>query len=766
MPDDAISPAGVIGRDTARLEGRAKVTGEARYASDEPVADPAHAFLVTSTVARGRILALHLGEARAVPGVLDILTHENVGGQSKPLPPTKGGGGSTTTLESDRVWHGGQIIAVVLAESYEIAREAAYRVRVDYAAETPAAGFDDPGTEIQGVAEATGQEDPRVGDAHAAFAGAAVRVDGRYSTPTQHHNPIELFTTTCAWDGDRLTIHEPSQFVGGLGATVARQIGVAPDKVRVLSRLVGGAFGSKGAATARTAWIALAARRLGRPVKLVATREQGFTIVTYRAETRQRVRLGASPDGRLRALIHEGWEVTSRPSNYNVQGTETTARMYTCPNVSTRVQIVHADRNTPGFMRAPPDLPYAFALESALDELAFALELDPVELRRRNDTDREPIHGLPFTSRGLVRCLDAAAKAFGWDHRDPRPGRMRDGDWQIGWGCASSYYPAKSGAACARVFLRPDGTARVEMAAHEIGNGALTVLAITAADRLGLEPERVEVRLGDSDLPAAGLAAGSSHTAGIANALALACEEVRARVARAATAANDGPFAGRDPATLGFAGGALRGADGAAEPLAAALARVAPAASGSPPGAVEGYAEHVPHGAPPDAARKAREGQPTVIGGAQLKDRIQYGFGAQFAEVRVHARTGEVRVPRLVGAFAAGRIVNPRTARSQLMAGMIWGIGSALHEGTEIDRRTARYANTNLAEYLIAVNADVGAVEVVMLPEEDALVNPLGIKGVGELGCVGTSAAIANAVFHATGRRVRHLPIRVESLLA
>ena len=758
MSDDVLQPGSAIGRDVARIESRSKVTGEARYPSDEPVDNPAHAFLVTSTVARGRVVALHLGEARAVRGVLDVLTHENVGKQAKPLPPAKGGGASTTTLESDRVWHDGQIVAVVLAESYEIAREAARRVRVDYAAEPPTAGFDGLGAVTEAVAEVTGQEDPAVGDAHAAFAGAAVRVDARYATPTQHHNPIELFTTTCEWTDDRLTIHEPSQFVQGLGATVARQLGIPPEKVRVLSRLVGGAFGSKGAATARTAWIAVAARRLGRPVRLVATRDQGFTIATYRAETRQRVRLGASPDGRLRALIHEGWEVTSRPSNYNVQGTETTARIYACPNVSTRVHVVHADRNTPGFMRAPPDLPYAFALESALDELAFALELDPIELRRRNDTAREPIKGLPFTSRGLMRCFDAAARSFGWDHRDLRPGTMRDGDWRIGWGCAASYYPTKMSAACARVTLWSDGTVRVDMAAHEIGTGALTALALVAADRLGVEPGRVEVRLGDSALPAAGLAAGSSHTASICNALALACEEVRARIARAATAAGAGPLAGRDPGTLVLRDDTLRGTDGTAEPLRVALGRLGG-------GAAEGYAENVPYGAPPDAARKLQQGQPTVVGGAQLKDRIQYAFGAQFAEVRVHARTGEVRVPRLVGAFAAGRIVNPRTARSQLTGGMIWGIGSALHEATGIDRRTARYVNRDLSEYLVPVNADVEAVEVLLLPEEDALINPLGIKGVGELGCVGTNAAIANAVFHATGRRLRDLPIRVESLL-
>jgi len=759
MPQDVIQPNGVIGRDIARGDGPAKVTGEVRYPSDESVPNPAWAFLVTSAIARGRVTGFRLDEARAVPGVLDILTHANTQGQVKPLPPPKGGGHATTTMESDRIWHEGQIIAVVLAESFEAAREAAYKVRTDYAEEPPAAGFGSPGAEEQPLAEASrGHEDPAVGEAERAFAAAVAKVDARYGTPTQHHNPIELFATTCAWSGGTLTIHESSQFVHGLAATVAHQLGMDPKDVRVVSHFVGGAFGSRGQATGRTAWIALAARRLGRPVKLVATREQGFSIATYRAETRHHVKLGAGRDGRLQALVHEGWEVTSRTTNYTVTGTETTARIYACPNVATRVSVVHADRNTPGFMRAPPETPYAFALESAMDELAVALDMDPVELRRRNDTDREPIKGLPYTSRSLVRCLEAAAQAFGWSRRDPRPGAMREGDWLLGWGCAAAYYPAKIGPSSAQVLLMPDGTARVRTGAHEIGTGTYTVVAQTAADRLGLDPGRVAVEIGDSSLPAAGLSAGSSHASAVLNTVALACEQLRARLAQAAVTANEGPLAGRDPSELVLAGGTLRAPDGTAVPLRDAMGPLGP-------GPLDAYAEHNPHGAPPDGVRKVQQGEAVVTGGSQLPDRIQYAFGAQFVEVRVHARTREIRVPRMVGAFAAGRIVNPRTARSQLMGGMIWGLGAALHEVTEIDTHTARYANDNISEYLIPVNADVPRVEVMILPEEDRLVNPLGIKGVGELGIVGVNAAIANAVFHATGRRVRELPIRVEDLL-
>ena len=337
-----------------------------------------------------------MAAAEAVPGVLDILTHWNVGDQAK-KPALASGGETTTTMESDQVWHDGQIIAVVVADTYEAAREAAHRVGVTYTEEQPAATFGSPGAEEEQRDDGE-HEDYSVGDADAAFAAAPVRVDARYSTPTQHHNPIELYTTTCAWNGNQLTIWEPSQFVYGLRGSVAKQIGIEPEKIRVVSKFVGGAFGSKGGATARTAWVAIAARRLGRPVKLVATRSQGYTIVTYRAETRHHIQLGADTDGKLLALRHEGWEVTSRPSTYNVSGTESTARAYACPNILTRVNIVHADRNTPGFMRAPPDLPYMFALESAIDELACELGMDPIELRRRNEPERDPVTGLPFSS--------------------------------------------------------------------------------------------------------------------------------------------------------------------------------------------------------------------------------------------------------------------------------------------------------------------------------------------------------------------------------
>lgn len=753
MADDAAP----FGKGASRIEGPDKVTGAARYAFDEPVANPAHAWLVTSAIARGRVTGMDLTAARAVRGVLDILTHDNVGDQAPPPPPMNPKDGSTTTLQSDRVWHDGQIIAVVVAETPEAAREAAGRVRVSYAEEKPSAGFDSPGATTEPKPTQPGKNDPKTGDFAIAFAAAPVTIDQRYSTPTQHHNPIELFTTTCVWDGPHLTVYEPSRTMWGLKAGLAKQLKMDPAQIRTVSRYVGGAFGSKGQVSARTAWIAIAARRLKRPVKLVATRDQGFTIHTYRAETRHRLRLGATADGRLTALGHEGWEVTSRPSGYNVSGVESTARMYACPNIETRVNLVHADRNTPGFMRAPPDTPYMFALESAMDELAYALNLDPIELRRRNDTMVDPVSGKPFSSRSLMACYDAAGAKFGWSRRDPTPGAMSDGDWQVGFGCATACYPSNIGPGAARLTLTPQGKATVQLAAHEIGTGAYTVVALTAARGLGLKVEDIKVVLGDSDLPPIPVAGGSNNAATTASVVHKACEEARSRMAAAAVAAKDSPLNGADPAGLKLENGALVGPKGR-EPLAKALARVSP-------GVLEIHAENAPPGSKEGAVAGLYKGQVAMVRGTGREDVTAFAFGAQFVEVRIHRLTREIRAPRIVSAFAAGTIVNPKTAYSQYMGGAIWGLSSALHEKTEIDPRAARYTNDNLADYLIPVNADVPSVEVIMVPETDDRVNPLGIKGIGEIGIVGMNAAVANAVYHATGVRIRDLPVRLEQLL-
>ncbi|PDT87376.1 xanthine dehydrogenase [Bradyrhizobium sp. Y36] len=762
MTAAAPEPKENMGQPVPRYDAVVKVTGRATYASDMPLDNPAYAFLVTSAIAKGRIDRFDLDEARSVRGVIEIVTHENAPELKESKLFSDGGYAGTTIqpLKSAEISHDGEIIAVVIAESYEAAREAANRVKVSYTATAPSATFDSPGTT---AAAAKGQnaqfkEDAKVGDFAKAFDEAEVKITAAYGTPTQHHNPMELFTTSCAWMGDNLVIYEGSQYVYGLKNGVAEQLGIDPDKVRVVNPYVGGGFGSRGSMTPRTAIIAAIARRLNRPIKLVPTRDQGFTIATYRAETRHEIKLGAARDGKLVALRHEGAEVSSRADAYCVGGTKTTTRLYACPNVDSLVSIVRADRNTPGFMRSPPEVPYLFALESAMDELAVQLNMDPVELRRINDTTNEPIGGKPYTSRSLMACFDEAAKAFGWAQRSPQPKSMSDGDWLIGYGCAATCYPTQMAPSAARVRLQRDGRTRVEIAGHEIGTGAYTVIAQTAADRLGVPLEKVAVFMGDSDLPPAPVAGGSNSTASTCSAVMMVCDQIRQRLFKAVMPDS---LTEKAKETVGISPAPTTQAAKSDRPL-----DIEKAFDALGVGVVEEYGEWKPDGAPLDSFRAMHSGHPRLVGGHQMKDQIAYAFGAEFVEVRINRFTHEIRCPRLVGAFAAGRIVNPRTARSQLMGGLIWGMSSALLEATEIDERYARYVNDNLADYLLPVNADVPGVEVIMLSEQDDRINPAGVKGLGELANVGTNAAICNAIHHATGQRIRNLPVRLENIEA
>ena len=739
MPKAAPEPLSNMGKPEPRLDGRLKVTGEARYGSDFVVSNPAYAFLVTSAIAKGRIESMDLRAAEAVPGVLEIFNYENTG-ELKDIKYARGGGGPISSIQGfgPRIDYGGQIVALVVADTFEAAREAAHMVRVNYESEPPSATFDSRGATSESAAN---EGLPQAGDAEQAYAAADVRLEAQYETPTQHHNPIELFTTTCVWRDNQLTIYEPSQFVYGLKANAAKKMSLNIADVRAVSPYVGGAFGSKAQFSPRTGLVALAAKRLNRPVKLVATRDQGFTIQTYRAETRHRIRIGAERGGKITSFIHEGWEVTSRPDPYSVSGVEDSARLYGFATVKTGVTLVHADRNTPGFMRSPPVVPYIYALESAMDELAVKLNTDPVELRRINDSSVDAT-GKQWSSRTLMKCYDQAAERFGWANRSAQPGSMRDGDWLIGWGCASAVYPTHVGAAAARVRLMANGTANVQIAAHDLGTGAYTVIGQMAAESLGIPLSSVTVELGDSELPPAPVAGGSNTTASACSAVMKACQSIQARLIQPAD----------DRTTVGSAG-----ADHNELNLEDRFKSLGV-------GAIEEYAEYLPPGAKPDSMKNLYAGTP-FLGGGSKGEKLMYATGAEFVEVRVHASTREIRVPRIVGAFAAGRLMNTRTARSQYMGAMIWGISSALHEAAEIDPRTARYVNDNLADYLIPVNADIRDVDVILVPEEDTFVNPVGVKGIGELGNVGTAAAVANAVYHATGVRVRKLPIRLEKLL-
>ncbi|AWN38282.1 xanthine dehydrogenase family protein molybdopterin-binding subunit [Methylobacterium radiodurans] len=747
--------AALLGRPHIRVDGLQKVTGATRYASDRRFPNLAHGALVTSAIPRGRILGIETAAAAAISGVLGVFTHRDFAGGIRPVAHLMAGGYANSShlpLGSDRIAYAGQILALVVAETDEAARAAAALVTVGYEPEAFAASLDAPGAETVRLADLKEKhEDPRRGDADAALFAAPHRISALYRTPVQHHNPLELFTTTCLWEGERLTVHEPTRYVGALKHGLAEQLGLDPGNVRVVSGPIGGHFGSKLALSQHTALVALAARRLGRPVALVPTRRQCFTIANHRPETRHEIHLGADRAGRFTALVHEAEMGASRFDPFAMEGTDVTASLYACPAIRTEERAVRLDRNTPGPMRAPPEVPYLFALESAVDEMAAVLGLDPIELRRRNDTSTDPVSGKPFTTRPLIRCFETGAEAFGWGRR--RAGPERDGAWLVGLGCAASVRPVKIAPAVMRVAIAPDGTVAVESAHHEIGNGITTLLAMGAADWLGVPVGSVTVRLGDTDLPPAGLSGGSSTTTSLMNALDQACRSLRARLA-AGAAAEGGPLAGAETADIRLAGGSLAARDGRSVALGRAVAALDLRG-------VETVAEFVPDGVGPEGLAAVKAGHIALsAGGAALS----WAFGAQFAEVRVHEETGEIRVARLTGAFAAGRVLNPLAARSQLAGGMIWGLGSALLEETVVDRGT--YPNADLAEYLVATAADVPPViEAILVRDDDAGVNALGVKGLGELGIIGVNAAIANALHHATGRRLRRLPIRCEDLL-
>ena len=723
------------GKPIARYEARDKVTGGKIYSDDLPLpSKPAYAWLVTSAIAKGKITAINDSASRAVPGILMVMTHKNRPALNPMATFSKGGLGLTSqeALGGPEIAHDGQIVALIVAESFENAREAAHKLDITYQEERPATTFGSPGVVNITQAELNPKhEDPSLGDVDAALAGSAHVVEAEYSTPVQHHNPIELFTTTAYWDGGKLIMHEPSQFVWGAKASVAKQFGLEQEKVHYKSPFVGGAFGSKGALGQRTALVALAAKELNRPVKLVATRDQGFTISGHRQETRSKIRLGCDAKGRLTGYDHMLDEFTSKLDPYSNMGIENSSAMYAFKAIGSKAKLSRGDRNVPTFMRSPPEVPVMYALESAMNELAEKAGMDPVEFRKFNDTRVNPRNGAPYTSRSLNECFDEAAASFGWGKRTPKPGSMRDGDWLIGWGCATATYPTSMTPSTANVTLNSDGSAKVEVAAHDVGTGAYTIIGQAAGERLGIDPQRIKVICGDSDLPPGPISGGSVTTASVTSAVATACDELLAKLGAKGPMSDDDRRAAFD--RIG-------------------KTTIAEHGEWAPPGMDKSKIKALYKGGIP-------------FGGGAGEDKTMFAFGAEMVEVRINARTREIRVPRMTGAFAAGRIMNPRTARSQYLGGMIWGMASALLEATEMDEKRGRYINDNIAEYLIATNADIPEVDIIMVPEVDTEINVLGVKGIGELANVGTAAAITDAVYHATGVRVRDLPVRIENLL-
>ena len=701
-----------------RVDGPAKVCGTAIYSSDVRLPHMAYAVAVTSTVARGRIRHIDAAAALAVSGVLAVATQEDADMAGiRHVGHVLVGSWANSTLRplaSPHIHYAGQLVALIAADTPQAAQDAAGRLHITYDSEPPIATLA-AATNAQPLATIReSHRDRRCGNVDQAMAQAAAVLEADYATPIQHHNPIELFSSTCVWQGDQLTVYEPSRSIGAVKHGLAAQLGLNPDQVRAVASLIGGHFGAKLALSQFTAPVALLARRLDRPLRFCATRAQTYTLANHRSESRHHMRLGADAAGHLLALSHSATTVSSRFDDFAMPGTDVSTAMYACANVAALEQVARVDRNTPGPMRAPPEVPYLFALESAIDELAHALNLDPIELRRRNDTLTDPVDGKPFTTRPLMRCFDRAAAAFGWSDRGA-PGQRRDGDWRIGVGCASAARPAKIAPAMLRLRVTTDGHAHIASAHHEIGNGITTALTMAAAEQLRMPLENVHIALGDTDLPPAGISGGSSTTASLLGALVQAVDLLDAKK--------------RAGETL---------------PLQVQASFV-------PDGMDEGAL---------DALRHGRVGLTSVAPG-----KLGWAFGAHMVEVAVHAITGEVRVRRHVGAFAPGRLVNPLTARSQLLGAMIWGMSSALLEQTEVDPRSGIYVNDDLAEYLLPVAADVAKIEVLIVDDDDPDLSSPGIKGLGELGLIGVNAAIANAVFNATGQRVRSLPIRLEHFI-
>ena len=706
-----------IGQPVSRVDGRQKVTGAATYAAEFDQPGQVYGVIVRSTVANGRIASMDSTAAQRASGVLAVLTHRNAPRlayrrhKGLPDPAT---GERLHVLQDDRVNHQGQPIALVIAETLEQANHAATLVRVTYADE---AGITDISrvVPIEPTQQKTDQGETRPpqtrrGDPERALTTAEVKVEHTYVIPRENHNPIEMHATIAAWDGDRLTLWDKTQWVHNTADEIAAVFSIPEENIRVISPFVGGAFGSGLRTWPHVTLAALGARVTGRPVKVMLSRREMYYAVGYRPHTVQRVALGASRDGRLTAILHEGYQETSRYEEFSEALLNASRLLHSCPNVDTRHRLAPMNVHTPTYMRAPGEASGIFALESAMDELAVALNFDPVELRLRNEPEMDEFKKLPFSSRSTRECYRSAAERFGWNRRSPEPRSMRDGRWLIGWGMATATYPMNYAPATAMARLLPDGTAEVMSASSDMGPGTWTSMTQVAAEALGLPIERVKFTLGDTRLPRAPIHGGSMTMASVGSAVQAACRKVREdAIAR-----------------------------GGANDLVDAMRRIAQP--------IEAMADVKP--------------------GDESRRFSMHAFGAVFVEVAVDPDLGETRVRRIVGAYGAGRIVNPKTSRSQCVGGMIGGIGMALMEHSVVDARNGRVPNANFAEYAVPVHADAPPLmDVIFVEEHDPHVNPLGVKGVGEIAMVGVAPAIASAIFHATGKRIRDLPITPDKLL-
>jgi xanthine dehydrogenase YagR molybdenum-binding subunit len=743
-PDPLLEIRGVIGQPLSRLDGPLKVSGTAGFAAEIPFENLAYASLVLSTIAKGRIRRIHGDDARRATGVITVMTHENAPRMNAPPQMFTNRDSAATSnlpvMQNDRVHWNGQPVALVVAESQEAADHAASLIRVEYESETASLSFDAKKPEAKPPKDILGEPaDITIGAAEDALGRSAFRVDQLYRTPRYNHNAIELHATAAKWEGDgTLNVHDASQALGATRETIAKSFGLESDKVRVMAPFVGGAFGNKGVWNHTLLCIA-AAKLTGRAVRIVLTREEVFRITGGRTLSEQRVALGANRDGTLAALIHTGITGVVSHNAFPEQFTFPARHLYAAEHMLIQQKVVELDMVANTAMRAPGESIGTFALESAIDELAIECGLDPVELRRRMEPQKDPTKNIPFSSRNLVEAYRRGAEHFGWGQRNPSPGSQRDGVWQIGQGVATAYYPYyRMPGGSARLRITADGRAIVQTAAHEMGMGTATVQVQHAADRLAIPVERVSFEYGDTHFPDSPIAGGSTQTVSIVAAVTAAAEEMMEQLLR---------LCGKDSPLAGAKVGDVRAREGG-------LYRV------DDPTCGESY-----HAILQRAGRDYLECTAKAPMPAEMKKYSMQSFGAQFCEVRVNEVTGEIRICRWLGSFDTGRILNPKTAASQFRGGIVMGIGMALTEESLFDERSGRFVNASLAEYHVPVHLDVPNIEIVWNDIADPQA-PLGLHGIGEIGITGTAAALANAIYNATGKRVRELPITLDKILA
>ena len=733
-----------IGQPLTRREGVLKVTGEARFAADNHPDGLLHAVLAVSSIARGRVSFLDVEAAKRHPGVVEVMTPANRPALAEdPDAKVHPFMFRMELLQNDQVRYANQTIAVVIAETLEAATEGAALLAPRYETLPARIGLDAGDSFVPPAVGVGNPSQMRRGDVEAGLAAAATRIEATYETAAQYHNAMEPHAIVAAWDGDRLSIDTPSQGLAMAQGRIAGLFGIAPANIHIRSPYLGGGFGSKGLMSGPQVLGILAAKMVGKPVKLVLSRQQMYGPVGHRSASRQRLRIGIDGDHRLTAIDHHAKVATSSFDDFYEPAADASHTLYAAPAIATSHEAVRADTGTPLFMRAPGEATGSLALESAIDEAAFACGVDPLAFRITNYAEVEPITGKPFSSKALRECYTQGAERFGWSKRSLAPRSMRDDSGMlVGWGVGTATFPALMFQAEARAVIRNDGKCTMEIGAHDMGQGAWTALAQIAADALGLDMAQMEFKSGTSDLPDAGIAGGSAHTATAGMAIHVAGAAVIKTLADLATSDERSPLFGAGNEGVVARGGRLsrRDDDSRSESFADILTRAG-------------------------LAQIDARGKGTADPAAQSAYAM-HAHGAVFAEVKVDPDLGQVRVTRMVGAFAAGRVINPRMVRSQFHGGMIWGLSFALHEEAITDRRSGRILNANLSEYHVPVSADVPSLEALMIDEHDPHVNALGIKGVGEIGITGSAGAIANAVWHATGIRPRRFPIRIEEMIA